>query len=259
MLDLNMPIKERQTKILLLLFLMSDVRFDFIEIDSRLQNVFDISLNQKTKGTLSALIRDGLIEKNQGQDDQGQTPVQYRLTREGFKKICLDFPFFRYLVDEWDGMWRIISYEIPEKKRKLRDALRRNMKGWGLGPWHRSFWITPHPIISDLNDLVFGKEEEQYIQAFESTHVFGKRDVLVEKVWGISDLDKKYRELFKTWHEILSKESDNTNKFKEVVVLYVKQLREDPGLPQGLLAQDWIGWEGFTIFKEVRGILMGSS
>ena len=37
--------------------------------------------------------------------------------------------------------WRIISYEIPEAKRELRDRLRREMQGWGLGPWHRSFGL----------------------------------------------------------------------------------------------------------------------
>ena len=168
-----MPIKDRKTKILLMLFLNSDVRFDYCAITVEMQSIFDISLNQKTKGTLSALIRDGYVEKN--------AEGNYRLLPQGFSRLCLEFPFFRFLWEEWDGLWRVISYEIPESKREIRDSLRREMKGWGLGPWHRSFWLTPHPVLSALRDLVYGKEEEVYIQAFEATHVFGDKEVLIER------------------------------------------------------------------------------
>ena len=205
-------------------------------------------MNQKTKGTISSLIKAGLIEKNE---------AQYRLTEKGFYELCLEFPYFRYLKDQWDGLWRIISYEIPEKKRDLRDRLRREMRGWGLGPWHRSFWLTPHPIISDLKNLVFGKEEEKYIQSFEATHVFGDMDVLVEKVWGKSTLDKKYRDLFKKWHDILSTDATKDEKMRQIIYAYIQILRDDPGLPASLIGRKWIGFEAFDIFREVRGILLG--
>ncbi len=244
-----MGIKERRTKILLSLFLLSDVNFAHTAIDEKVQKVFDIALNQKTRGTLSGLLREGSIEKNDAGD-------KYRLTDKGFTELALQFPFFRYLKDKWDNKWRIISYEIPEKKRELRDRLRREMQGWGLGPWHRSFWLTPHPIIGSLRQLVSQKEEEQYVQAFESDHVFGGREILLEKVWGKSILDKKYRELFKKWHDILYAEEDKTEKLKKVSDNYVEMLKTDPGLPKELVGEQWIGFEGFNIFKEIRGILL---
>lgn len=246
---LIMPIKERRTKILFLLFIVSDVKFEFTELTTFFQKIFDITLNQKTKGTLSALLKEDLIEKSAEE-------LKYRLTEKGYQAICLEFPFFRFLKGEWDGLWRIISYEIPEKKREIRDRLRREMRGWGLGPWHRSFWLTPHPIISNLKDLVYGKEEEKYIQAFESTHVFGDMENLVEKVWGKSEIDKRYREIFKKWHSILSQEKPKEDKMKEILRHYIEILRDDPGLPASLVGRKWIGNEAFEIFKEIRGILL---
>lgn len=274
-----MGIKERRTKILLALFLISDVSFSPVNLDERVQKVFDLTLNQKTRGTLSGLIKEGLIEKTNGATGGGsgrapdsahppaggehwregnfrQAPSPYRLTEKGFSELCLQFPFFRFLRDSWDGKWRIISYEIPEKKRELRDRLRREMQGWGLGPWHRSFWLTPHPILTTLKTLTAQKEEEQYIQAFEADHTFGDRELLIEKVWEKSKLDKSYRELFKKWHDILSKEGEKVEKFKKVVSEYVNLLKVDPGLPKELLGETWIGYEGFNIFKEIRSILL---
>ncbi|MFQ5452242.1 MAG: hypothetical protein ACE5DQ_01640, partial [Candidatus Paceibacterota bacterium] len=224
-------------------------------------------MNQKTKGTLSAIIKDGALEKVEENSDEDkasesdETPTelqerlakasevskeaetkpqqssrsdlpQYRITGKGLEELSLQFPFIRFLRGEWDGLWRIISYEIPETKRHIRDRFRREMRGWGLGPWHRSFWITPHPIISNLRDLVYGREEAKYVQAFESTHVFGDMDVLVEKVWGKQALEKAYRELFKSWHGILSEDIDKTAKMSKVVYSYVQHLRDDPGLPK---------------------------
>jgi len=244
-----MGVKERRTKILLSLFLVAGVDFSYVTIDERIQKAFDLSFNQKTRGTISGLIKEGVIEK-------GKADNSYRLTEKGFFQLSLEFPFFRFLKDKWDGKWRVISYEIPEKKREIRDRLRREMQGWGLGPWHRSFWLTPHPILPPLKSLTSQKEEERYIQAFEADHTFGDREILIEKVWGKANLDKQYRELFKKWHDILSGTEEKLDKFKKVVSHYIDILRQDPGLPKELIGESWIGFEGWNIFKEIKSILL---
>lgn len=243
-----MVIKERRTKILLSLILLSDVNLTNVKFDDRLQTVFELTLNQKTRGTISSMLREGKIKS--------EVSGSYQLTEKGFYSLCLRFPYFRFLRDSWDRKLRILSYEIPEKKRELRDRLRREIAGWGLGPWHRSFWLTPHPIIENLRELVYQKEEEQYLQAFESQHVAGNLDVLIEKVWQKSTLDKKYRDLFKSWHGILSGSEEKLAKFKNVVNQYVEILKSDPGLPPELIGKNWIGFEAFNIFKEIRTILL---
>ena len=244
-----MAVKERRTKILLSLFLIVDVDFSYLNLNEKIQKIFDVTLNQKTRGTISGLIKEGAIEKSDIENN-------YRLTKKGFSELSLEFPFFRYLKDNWDGKFRIISYEIPEKKREIRDRLRREMQGWGLGPWHRSFWVTPHPVMETLKDLVSQKEEEQYIQAFEAYHKFGKKEILIEKVWNKSSLDKLYRDLFKKWHDILSGDMEKTDKLKKVVADYIDILRVDPGLPKELIGESWIGFEGWNIFKEIKSILL---
>src|SRR3989344_1912128 len=252
-----MGIKERRTKILLSLLLMSDITLDYVTFNNSLQTVFDLSFNQKTRGTISGMLKEELIEKFQPTNPTDQSlNNKYHLTEQGFYALCLKFPFFRFLRESWDSKWRILSYEIPEKKRELRDRLRREVSGWGLGPWHRSFWLTPHPIIENLRELIYQKEEEKYLQAFEAEYLVGSRDILIEKVWQKSALEKKYREIFKIWHDTLSKEGEKLEKFKNVVSEYVEILKIDPGLPQELVGQNWIGFEAFNIFKEIRSILL---
>lgn len=249
---MHMGIKDRRTKILLSLILLSNTEYNYITFSPDILTIFDLTLNRKTISSFKKMAKDGLIEEHTS--STSEKPV-YRLTDEGFKDLALTFPLFRYLHQKWDNIWRIMSYEIPEKKRELRDRLRREVASWGLGPWHRSFWLTPHPIIPQLSELI-SAEEKGYIQAFESTHAFGDQDILIEKVWGRSQLEKKYRRLFMKWHDILSKEDEKPKKMKLIVNEYVELLKIDPGLPKELLGDKWIGFEAITLFKEIRNILL---
>ena len=295
-----MGIKDRRTKILLALQILSSVQTDIKEFpslifDEKIQKLLDLSMNQKTKSILAGMVKEGVIEKSQIQNPKSQpnsneqnsnvgvdlrvdpnetgehigSPLQNidsnacKLTNVGFSQLCFQFPFFRFLKEEWDGKWRIISYEIPESRREIRDHLRREMQGWGLGPWHRSFWLTPHPVFERLKELVVGKEEEKYIQAFSADHSFGQRAILIEKVWMIKELDEKYREMFKKWHDILASDvgaltpkNSKIEKFLLVISEYVTLLREDPGLPKQLIGEQWIGFEAYNIFKEIKSILL---
>jgi DNA-binding transcriptional regulator PaaX len=62
--------------------------------------------------------------------------------------------------------------------------------------------------------------------------------------------------LFKKWHEILSQEGEKAAKMGKIIDEYVSLLRIDPGLPLELIGSDWIGFEAFNIFKEIKGILL---
>jgi hypothetical protein len=115
-------------------------------------------------------------------------------------------------------------------------------------------WKKRKRAIQEMILEEMGKEA--YIQAFEATHVFGDREILVEKVWAKDDLDKRYRELFKKWHTVLSTTESNEIKLQHILYEYIAILRDDPGLPASLVGRKWIAFEAFDIFKEVKTILL---
>ncbi|MCA9371746.1 hypothetical protein KC726_02505 [Candidatus Woesebacteria bacterium] len=244
----NMAIKDTYTKLLLAFLLISknsDVTFT-----KEIASIFKIVYNQKTRKTLQSLEKHEYIKSVENKSDT------YRFTKEGKTYAYLKFPFFRYLESAWDNKWRIISYEIPENKRYLRDRLRREVAGWGLGPWHRSFWLTPHPILSELKLLAEEKKVSEYIQAFEGEHAIGQKETLLEKVWNITKLEKEYKKLFKIWHDILAKDIHKHQKLKEIIEAYTGVLKVDPGLPKELLKNQWIGFEAYSIYNEIKSILL---
>jgi DNA-binding transcriptional regulator PaaX len=45
---------------------------------------------------------------------------------------------------KWDGKYRVIIFDIPEFKSKLRWALRRQLMEWGFVKLQNSVWVFPY-------------------------------------------------------------------------------------------------------------------
>ena len=58
----------------------------------------------------------------------------------------------------WDGKWRIVTFDIPEKYTLLRDKIRHILKRAGFVRLQHSVWIFPHECF-ELVALL--KEESQ--------------------------------------------------------------------------------------------------
>ena len=63
---------------------------------------------------------------------------------------------------KWDGKWRVVVFDIPEGKRRLRDSLRMRLKTLGFYELQRSVFVFPYPCENEVTTLIsaFGLEEE---------------------------------------------------------------------------------------------------
>lgn len=44
--------------------------------------------------------------------------------------------------EKWDGKWRLVIWDIPEKRRNARDLLRHQLKQLGFKKYQQSVWIS---------------------------------------------------------------------------------------------------------------------
>lgn len=51
---------------------------------------------------------------------------------------------------KWDGLWRIVMFDIPEEKRKARRAVARAIKDIGCTQYQKSVFITPYPCEQEI-------------------------------------------------------------------------------------------------------------
>jgi len=78
----------------------------------------------------------------------------------------------------WDKKWRIIIFDIPEKKRAYRDFLRQHLRSFGFKKLNKSVWVTPHHINPDLIQLLWQLHIKIYTRFIVAEHMDFDRDIL---------------------------------------------------------------------------------
>lgn len=53
----------------------------------------------------------------------------------------------------WDGRWRVLVFDVPEKKRRERDVLRAMLRRLGFRYLQRSVWVYPFDCIEIVHLL----------------------------------------------------------------------------------------------------------
>ena len=66
---------------------------------------------------------------------------------------------------EWDGLWRVVLFDIPEEIRIKRDVLRTKLKELQFSMIQRSSWVIPYPCRDEIKMLqeFFGFEDSHYL------------------------------------------------------------------------------------------------
>lgn len=51
---------------------------------------------------------------------------------------------------KWDGLWRVVIFDIPESKKYARNALNRKLKELGFYPFQKSTFIFPYKCFKEV-------------------------------------------------------------------------------------------------------------
>ena len=118
--------------------------------------------------SLKILKRDRLVDFREDGDISKIT-----ITEKGRKKLLI------YELDNleikkpkrWDGIWRIVTFDIPEKKKSTRNALRDKLKELGFCPLHKSVFVHPYPCLSEIQFVEEIFQIGQYINFIEAKNI----------------------------------------------------------------------------------------
>ena len=71
---------------------------------------------------------------------------------------------------KWDGLWRIVIFDIPEKRKKARNAINLKLKNLGFYPIQKSTFIYPYECRNEIDFVAehsFARKYINYIIAKE--------------------------------------------------------------------------------------------
>ena len=119
-------------------------------------------LNQKElRAGISDLYRFKFIDKSNNKDGSGA----FILTKKG-RLRALNYKLYniKNKKQKWDGKWRMVAFDIPEKYKRGRDALRDKLKKIGFCELQKSVLITPYDCEKEIGLLVKFFELDKYVR-----------------------------------------------------------------------------------------------
>ena len=84
----------------------------------------------------------------------------------------------------WDGHWRIVLFDIPEKRRLGREALRSKLKQLGFYQLQKSCFIHPFECKSEIDFVCELFEVSPYVNFVVAKEIEGQ--TLLQKFFGLS-------------------------------------------------------------------------
>ena len=113
---------------------------------------------------LKRLRERGLIEE----ELKNEQDIIIKLTSKGRDKAIL---LMDDSLDNWDGRWRIVAFDIPEKRRTVRQLLREKLINWGFRRWQKSVWACRKNCTKQLRDFIKQVDIEDWVLVFESDNI----------------------------------------------------------------------------------------
>lgn len=104
--------------------------------------------NKQIKHSLRGLAKNELIYIKQEGDQ-----IIIKLTKNGRAKLL------KYKLDDmklkvpskWDGKWRLVIFDIPEKFKTTRHYFRLKLKELGFVSLQKSVWVCPYPCEDEID------------------------------------------------------------------------------------------------------------
>ncbi len=92
--------------------------------------------------------------------------TRIKLTKKGKKKIE-KYDFEKIVLrhsEKWDGKWRVVIFDIPEAKKKARDALGKKFKRLGMQQLQKSVFVFPFDCKKEIDFVAdfFGVERSVF-------------------------------------------------------------------------------------------------
>lgn len=147
------------------------------------------SINERQmRMEINQLYRSKLIEKKENPDGS----ITLVLTDKGkMKTLTYHFEKMKIEEQEWDGWWRLVIFDVPERIRKGRDALREKLKQLGFYELQKSAFVFPYECRNEIDFLTEFFNLRRYVRFCILANI--DNDLHLRKVFNLPNKNYKMR------------------------------------------------------------------
>ncbi len=167
----------------------------------------------------------------------------------------------------WDGRWRLLSYTFAEEHRSSRDALRRELQWMGYGTIGAGLMACPWDLGARLDAVLAKHGVVGEVETFTSEADDGDDRGLAQRAYDLPALREAYGAFIDRFRGELDavRDADDLEprdalaRRLRLVHEWRKFLFIDPGLPQEVTPDDWLGDRAASLFRDVYAALEPAS
>jgi len=92
--------------------------------------------------------------------------VEIVISEKGKRKV-LEFDIDNIKISKpmrWDKRWRMVMFDIPEKRRSARNVLREKLKEIGFKEIQKSVFVYPYQCLDEINFVVEYFQMRRYVR-----------------------------------------------------------------------------------------------
>jgi phenylacetic acid degradation operon negative regulatory protein len=212
------------------------------------------------RSAISRLKRRGILEARRQQGAAGYqlSAEALAILREGDARI-----FRRQRAALADG-WLLAVFSVPEAERHRRHVLRSELARLGFGMVAPGVWIVPAHPQDTTAETLRRLGLDAYADLFHADHLaFGDPAGKIRRWWDLDDLERRYEAFIQAYEPTLRHwEQTGPGDGREAFADYVRVVTDwrrlpylDPGLPDELLPQAWVGLRATEEFFALRALL----
>ncbi len=124
---------------------------------------------QSLERAIAGLYKSKLIREHENPDGS----LTMMLTDKG-KQKAITFNIDNMEIKkpkQWDRKWRMVLFDIPEKYKPAREALRENLKRLGFYEYQKSVLVHPYPCQDEVSFVVEYFDIRPYVRIITATEL----------------------------------------------------------------------------------------
>ena len=200
---------------------------------------------EATRTALHRMAADGWVEPR-----RAGRYAAYRLTARGEARLDEAAQrIYRLRAEPWDKQWRLLVHR-PAGRAGMPRPVARELAWVGFGRLTGDVWISPHPHDAHVDELLQSAGLLEQVHRFTTSS--GSDDGrLVEAAWDLSELRAGHQEFLRRWSHARAPARAREAFADRVRLVHHWRgfLFLDPGLPEALLPEDWLGQEATALFQ----------
>jgi phenylacetic acid degradation operon negative regulatory protein len=150
---------------------------------------------------------------------------------------------------EWDGLWRLVLFDLPVGQDGARDRLRLSLRRHGFGYLQQSVWISPDTLQGERDILAGSHVDVESLIVLEARPGAGESDKeIVNGAWDFPEINRRYAaflNVLKGRPEGPLRDQPAAQRFRKWAgqerAAWITAVTADPLLPEGLLPPDYLG------------------